>query len=559
MVKKGLLVLFVLTVVCCAPRESRTLEYAISPVLKDSVRQLRVELEFPAQSGGTTKLSYPDNAWGQKELHNCITDIRLLGMEGKISMQKDSGWIVVQHPKEVDRIKIQYLLQQDYDYPFSTKTSYRPVIDERYFHLFSHTLFAVPHKDKEPWDVVLRWEGFPEGYSIHNSFGSGERTQYLNGIFLEAFGQAIFVGGDFRVHKILVAENEVYLATRGTWIPFTDGEVVELLKNTITGQRDFWKDHSQPYFTVTMHPFPQERGSSFQGTGLTNSFATSMSNNGHSDIGQLVYLFNHELMHNWIGRIIENVNEEEQYWFSEGFTEYYTYKNIARNQINGHGPSYFIDGINETIRNLHGSPVREAPNAEINYDNFWGNRDYGKLPYYRGCLFAFLLDYGIQLKSNGEQSLDDLMRQILEDSKNNGQKLSHDYFLEVASPYLDDVREDFEHCIVQGKPLPLEKMFRALGLQYGVGAELYELGFELSDDRKEVLSVVPGSSAQLSGLRKGDMLFSRSIYYGDATQPVQLGILRDGESKEISFYPIKKAKVPQIRQSVENQKKLRLK
>ena len=92
-----------------------------------------------------------------------------------------------------------------------------------------------------------------------------------------------------------------FLATRGDWVPFSVDEIKGLLKETMENQRNFWEDHSQEYFTVTMQPIFQSNGSSYQGTGLTNSFATSFSNNEFMEIGQMVHLFNHELMHNWIG------------------------------------------------------------------------------------------------------------------------------------------------------------------------------------------------------------------------------------------------------------------
>ena len=204
--------------------------------------------------------------------------------------------------------------------------------------------------------------------------------------------------------------------------PFKEEDVFQVLEQTLTCQRNFWNDHSQNYFTVTMQPFPQENGSSFQGTGLTNSFATSVSNNDQTELGQMVYLFNHELMHNWIGHTIHNDNEEEQYWFSEGFTEYYTFKNIAKNKINGLDGTFFIDEFNRTIRDLYASSVTEAPNSEINYDNFWTNYEYSKLPYWRGAIFAFYLDQKIQQMSEGKQSLDDVMYQVYTDASHHPNK-----------------------------------------------------------------------------------------------------------------------------------------
>src|SRR5690606_31285116 len=96
---------------------------------------------------------------------------------------------------------------------------------------------------------------------------------------------------------------------------------------------------------------------------------------------------------------------------SEGFTDYYTYKNRLRS-----GNLTFDDWLkqfNEDIFRAHWeNPMRNEPNYRIK-DDFWKSRNIEKIPYRRGALFAFWLDNQIQLKSNGTRSLDDLMRDLL--------------------------------------------------------------------------------------------------------------------------------------------------
>ena len=127
--------------------------------------------------------------------------------------------------------------------------------------------------------------------------------------------------------------------------------------------------------------------------------------------------------------------------------DYYTNKNIAKYSVYELDKGYYLDKINEIIRLLYTSPVKEAPNSEINYDNFWKSRDYEKLPYRRGALLAFYLDYKIKKDSNGLQSLDDLMLAIKEDAINSNQKISHDYFITKANTFLKtDIKPFFNNC-----------------------------------------------------------------------------------------------------------------
>jgi predicted metalloprotease with PDZ domain len=541
---------------CQQPPES-DISYAIAPAVVDSVPQLKIIMTLKANPNGTTILSFPNEAWGQEGLYNSLGSIKLLNVEGAVEKDADSSRIVLMYPKDTEELELEYFLKQDYEDDISTDKIYRPVINEQYFHVFSHNMFMVPENADEHLDILLDWTSFPEGYTIHNSFGSQEKEQFLKDQDMELFGSAIFVGGDFRVFSGDIQGNQISLATRGEWIPFKDEDVFKVLEETLTHQRNFWNDHSQQYFTVTMQPFPQENGSSFQGTGLTNSFATSVSNNDQTDIGQMVYLFNHELMHNWIGHTIKNENEEEQYWFSEGFTEYYTFKNIAKNKINGLDGTFYIDELNRTIRDLYASSVGEDPNSEINYENFWTNYEYSKLPYWRGTIFAFYLDQKIQQASEGKQGLDDAMHQIYADATTNSQKLTHAYFVKVMNSYWgQDFDVVFKKHIQEGQKVDLPALFEELGVEYSPESDVYQLGFEFTEDRKGIASVIEGSKAWEAGVREGDEVFSRSIWQGNIEHKVELGLRRNGEETTVSFYPVTKAAVPQLKPTPENIEKL---
>lgn len=549
MVRTYILILgIVLSVVSCSSKDPNLIQYQIASVHKDSIHQLKVAMSFMPSQDGLTILEYPNNAWGQENLHNAVKQMELVDVKGTIETNKDSGWIELKHPKDLKELQFRYVLQQDYQGPITSRKVYRPIIQPDYFHIFSHNLFMVPRTAGDTLDVDLNWIDFKDDEVVHNSFGSKKKHQQVRDIPKSKFLESIFVGGSFTIDVISINDNKVYLATRGNWIPFSVDEVKGLLTETLKCQRDFWKDHSQEYFTVTMQPIPQESGSSFQGTGLTNSFATSISNNNFTDIEQLVYLFNHELMHNWIGLAIKNENEEEQYWFSEGFTEYYTYKNVAKNKINDLDGTFFIDGINQTIKNLYSLSIKEVSNSEMNYENFWSNYEYRKLPYYRGALFAFYLDYSILKTSDGDYSLDDVMRDLLKAAEINHQRLNHSFFVSTLKKYFPNNADiTFKEFVEKGKLLPLAGFFSDINVEFQPTTKLFELGFQLSEDGTQVNEVIAGSEAWKTGLRDGDKLFSRSIYYGNVSKKVELGVLKDGNKVNIDFYPVKMANVPQMK------------
>ncbi len=551
-----ILILLVALTACTSNNE---ISYQISPSKKNGKPALTISMEFKANPSGETVLIIQDKAWGQENLHNTLSDFTSDQVE-KIIQEKDSQRIVLKHQKDLDKIKFSYTLQQDTEGNLTTRDTYRPVIQKEFFHVFSHNLFMLPRdyvpSSHEPFDVNIDWIGFPEDYNFISSFDTNILQQKIKDTDESHFHSAVFTGGDYRPYLLDIDGNKAVFGVRGNWKVFKDSMIVGVLEKTLKAQRDFWQDHSQKYFAVTMTPTYSENGYGFQGSGLTNSFATTATNNKYLDPKGLVYLFNHELQHNWTGHTIKNENEEQQYWFSEGFTEYYTLKNIAKNNIYNLDKGYFITELNKIIQSLYQSPVKEAPNSEINYKNFWSNHDYSKLPYYRGALFAFYLDNKIKEDSKGEKSLDDLMLQIKNDAVSSGQQLSHEYFLQKVNKFLiKNVRPFFDKHIINGDLYELAHIFESFGYDYNPTSPVYDLGFTFSKDRKSILDIEENSNAYKAGLRKGDQIVKRR-YALDPTYEAEFWAQRGNKEIEFRFFPQKQVKIPTLKNNDPNKKAL---
>jgi len=559
MKKIFVLIIISLVLISSTKKEDYDVRYQVTLTTDNSIPSLKVKTVFKADPDGHTYLFFQDKAWGENSLYNCLSKLKLVNAHGKITKNADSNRIEIKHSKKLKYLEFEYILTQDTKLPLDADKTYRPVIQKEYFSVFSHNLFMLPeHLDKKNDNLIhikIDWEDFPKNYTIHNSFGSNQKTQKLD-INRDEFHSGIFIGGDYKIYPIEIQKNKVYLATRGDWVSLNDIRIVELLKKTISVQRNFWKDHSQKYFTVTMQPFPMENGSSFLGTGLTNSFATAISNNSYTHIQQLAHIFNHELLHNWIGHTIKKANEEEQYWFSEGFTDYYTIKNIASNNILELDEAFFIEEFNTIVKNLFGSPVREAPNSEINYENFWSDRDYEKLPYRRGALFAFYLDYRIRRKTNNELSLDHLMREFLKDAVEKKQKINHPYFIKKVNHFLqEDISSFFEKHIENGVLMDLEAIYKEFDFEFTSIAAVFYRGYTLDSSNGLISDVDRNSNAFKAGMRDGDKAISVSVY-SDPKKEAEFTLLRGKEKLSIKFFPAKEITAPQLINNEKNRKKL---
>jgi len=546
----------------CANEKKDLISYTISPKTSETATALKIRMQCAAEDDGQTVLLFQNTAWGQDSLHKVVVSMELLNAKGTAVKQGDSA-IVITHPKNLKTLDFEYIFQQDSDTPLTTHKAYRPVIQPEFFHLFSHKMFMLPREvleqSEDNFDVSLTWTDFPESYVFQNSFGSELSVQMIKNTSEEDFHTAVFVGGDFRIQTLQIQDNQVALAIRGEWETFEDEELLSILENTVQTQRDFYNDHSQEYFSVTMIPTFLENGSSFQGSGLTNSFALSASNNDNLEIEGLVYLLNHELQHNWIGHVIRNDNEEEQYWFSEGFTDYYTIKNIAKKNIHGLDGAYYISEFNSFVRALYTSPVKNFPNADINYETFWSNPDLGKLPYRRGAVYAFYLDEKIKSDSEGTLSLDDVMLQLLDDAENDGKKITHEHFIKTVNEFtLEDISTEFEAFIENGELIDLAALYTSMGLDYEATQEVFDLGFTFSEDRKTILSVDETSAAYKAGIRQGDYVASRSYYFDSIKYPAEFTVVRNNKEINVTYMPIATRLIPKIKASKENIELLKL-
>jgi predicted metalloprotease with PDZ domain len=438
----------------CAQQPKVRIE--IAPLQGQPEQGLDIAVHFEGAATGQSKVHYANDSWGESKLWEGLTDLQCTTAGTSVTLLRDSGQILIQHKPQA-ALTLRFNIKQVQSNPVAE--SYQTIFQPTWFHVFGHHLLALPdHVYASPSDVVpveLVWNNWPGTWVLHNSFGHNERKQLVT-MTQGELTSSVFMGGtDFRFYDFELEKNKVWLVMRGEWPAFKDAELVDQLKKVIQTQRDFWRDHSQPYYSVSLIPLYGQWDSLYQscgitGTGLTNAFAAAGTNNPCMDMYLLRYIFNHELMHNWIGNVIQVKHEELQYWFSEGFTDYYTRKNMLLNGT--YSPQEFFDEMNKEVFKKHyTNPQRSAPNYMIR-DSFWANYDLEKLPYRRGAIFAFWLDQQIKIISNFQLSLDDLMRDIQADSKGKTLSFTDESFLALAQKYLHyDLSYFFQRHIIVGE------------------------------------------------------------------------------------------------------------
>ncbi len=433
----------------------------------------------------STYFHFSNQVWGQDSLLNCFKTLANENQKYAFKLIPDSNRIVVYHPTSKE-IGFYYRIKQDYVGEPLEKIN-RPRIRPDHFHILGESMFTVPEEvfnskvENHELGVTIDWIDFPEKYVIHNTFDSQKKHQNLPKIKL--WGElyhSVFVGGDYRIHQFNCENKPVYFAIRGNWfVDYQDKKLLDALEKTIQSQRTFWNDNSANYFTVIMTPTISTADSSFSGqsttgSGVWNAFDILSTNNPFNNWNVINYIFNHELMHSWIGGKIGMKHEELNYWFSEGFTDYYTYKNRLRSKDLDF--KTWLEDFNVEVLQAHWkNPERNKANFIIK-DDFWKSRDVEKIPYRRGAIFAFWLDNQILIKSNYTKSLDDLMKELLQICENEHKKFNDELFLDLVQKYLQkDISYFFQKHILDGQDILFEKSDLIEGFTFDIEKNLPKL------------------------------------------------------------------------------------
>ena len=510
----------------------------------------RVSVTFDGDSSGRTEIRLPNEWGGQTELYKAISGLSISAATAKLEHGNEPHKKAITHSPG-EKLTLTYFISQDFQGPLKNAVRYRPVTEPKYIHWIGSTVWVLPAwEDADDVKAEFEWKDLPSSWNYAHSFGAAARKQRVDAEF-DDLRSSLFVAGDFRFIKVHAAGKPVTVGIRGDW-QFSDAEMAEAIRKVIELQRGFWKDNSQERFLVTLVPIDEGPNSfSFGGTGLTDSFALFATSNATVD--RLRALLAHEYTHNWIPTRVGRMPEREQelYWFSEGFTEFYTYELLHRGKIIS--TKEYVDTYNSLIRDYYSLPVRTEPNERIVKD-FWAEPNVGRLPYLRGLMFATNLNAAIKRSTGGERSLDNVMFEIAEASSKSKQPLSFDSLAAVFAKHTGaDVRGLMERQLILGELIePEADALGSIAVREIAELPVFELGFDFDRFAKDriVSGVNPSSAAYAAGVRDGQQRSGGvSVYFGDTSREIELKVKDDAGEKTIKFLPVanERLKVPQYR------------
>ena len=527
--------------------KAKDIRIAVEPA---GANRYKISITFIGDTTGRSEILLPNEWGGQKELYKAISGLSVSPADVRIADGSEPYRKTINH-KPGEKLTITYFLSQDFQGPLRNAARYRPVTEPAYIHWIGGTVWILPAWE-ETDDVTgeFEWKALPLSWNYAHSFGAAVRKQRINAEF-DDLRSSLFVAGDFRFVTVHAAGKPVSIGIRGEW-QFSDAEMAEAVRKVIELQRDFWKDSSQERFLVTLVPIDEGPNSfSFGGTGLTDSFALFATPNATVD--RLRALLAHEYTHNWIPTRLGQMPEREQelYWFSEGFTEFYTYELMHRGKIIS--TKEHVDIYNSLIREYYSLPVRTEPNERIVKD-FWADPNVGRLPYLRGLMFATNLNAAIERASGGKRSLDDVMFELAAASRETKRPLSFDMLAGIFAKYKGtNLRDLMERQLIQGELIePVPDALGTVAIRETAQLPVFELGFDFDRFAKDriVSGVDLNSAAYAAGLRNGQQRSDGvSIYFGDVSREIELKVKDGIDEKTVKFLPVAKQRleVPQFK------------
>lgn len=467
-----------------------SIEYNLNLInIKDSV--LKVEIILRGKFKDRLVLDLPSK-WAGTSYVDQIKNIEVNPKSSiELKQANNNSQAIISIPKNSNNsVKITYEIHQKAGNPSNV---HEAIVRDDLVHAPGYGIFATPFdlNESDKINVTIKWVNLDSKWKTVSSYGAKSNIN-LN-IAPPELLHAIYVAGKIRKYNVGTDSQPIILSLYGGF-DIEDQIITSDLREIINSQRAFFNDFDFPYYAISLIEGDNPR--SMGGTRLSGSFTAFLPRGMHKN--DYYILFAHEHLHNWIGgKIRKNKDEELNYWWTEGFTDFYSRLIALRSK--GIDRKTFIDEINQFLRAYYLSPVNQESNLRIQKD-FWNDYAIEKLPYYRGLVFALYLNNLLQ-KEIPDTSLDNIMHDLFKVA--NEQQFSSSLFKDIVHKYINNgIENEMMNFIEKGNIISLEGINLPIE-KLSVGR--YYLGFnrDILIKDQSIQEIDIKSNAYKAGLRSG--------------------------------------------------------
>ena len=526
----------------------------VTPRHDSTPRVLEVRLEFPAEGRNETFLRMESGWAGIADFGAALHGWR--GATAAISIAPADGvqrWRIG-HPGQ-DRVAVHYrvrasLGQPDENRPQPQEQLYRPQIGGDWFQFFGHAVLPA----LEPWGddrparvcITLHQPGRPEApaFGTHHDSRGESVSAAFDGTPLQLRDAFYAGGGAWRLNRRAVTGATLRTAVRGRFA-MSDAEFANAAATLIDAHRRFWDGQAPdaaavpPWLVLTPNFAPGNAG----GT-LVRQAAVMHAGPAFSPAeASFEFLVGHEHLHQWLpgrfGAVLPDpLREVRGYWFSEGFTNYYTHRLLLAAGL--WSLDRYAEEVTDTLRSYWRSPARNAAVDDI-APRFFSDHDAGRQLYSRGEMLAMRWDRA--LRERGHPGLDAVLRGLLLPAgvPVPATPLATDRVLDAMEALLGPLpRRDVAAHVDRGRTLQPDEGLAGpcLAVRWDE-VPLWTLGFDPASFKSRVASGVdPDGPAHAAGLREGMALRGWSVHGGDVTREVELSVGDDAAPRRLRYRPI---------------------
>jgi len=417
--------------------------YQATPVVEGGALEgVDVTLSFRGDADGRTDVRLPEAWAGARRLERTISEVRVEGAR----LRRNGARLRLRHRGD-EPIRLTYRVRQDYAGPprAGFDRPYRPSTLADGFTLIGWTVFARV-EGREDQLTRFDWGPAPVRWALASDLDhlAGAPLRY------DELADSVLMGGrDMRVITREAAGGQLRIAVHGGW-RFPVETLADRYARIVQASSAFWEDEGRPYF-LALTPLAGTPGAEAQaGLGLGDAVAVWLSADMTLDGADHVLV--HEQQHAWlpdrVGGLAEGPAEVLDFWFSEGFTDFYALRTALRAGLTT--PEAYLAALDRALELQAHTPARMG-NAEVARAFFSDPRAAG-VPYHRGLLLAVALDGRMTALSQGARDLDDVVQAMRRGQGRAPLRLIEAYGALGGG----DLRPTLFHHVDRGEPIRLD-------------------------------------------------------------------------------------------------------
>jgi predicted metalloprotease with PDZ domain len=515
--------------------------YQLTPVVVNgALTALSVKLDFKGDPDGETGLDLPDH-WAEAEnLSRLMSRIEVKG--GTLEPGDGPVRRLRHRPGAELEVSYQIAVIGDAD-PGRDHLKGEPVVRPTWFMAHGEGVFATP-SGRQAAPARFAWGARPAGWTLASDLDHlARRPGRVSDIV-----DSVVVGGEhLSVVERHLGRAPLRVAVLGQW-PSAPEALADMAARIMTAETAFWRDAPSP-FLITLTPLSGGQGGSYSTTGTGKGDAFAIESTTNRDPARDPHFLAHEYMHTWIANQVGGLSELDEardYWFSEGFTDFYASRILLRAGI--WSLEDYAGRYNEVLARYAGSPARNFTADQV-MAAFWTNQNAQQSPYDRGRLLAVIWDKAVRSASGGRLSLDDVMRRQLAAVRTGGAKGTgaslFPSMVSATAPGLA-VEADLARHVTRGDTVRLPSdVFGACLKVSDVTIPVFDRGFDGETSAKTgvISGVDPAGPAYAAGLRDGMKRLGRvGGQEGDSRVAIAYRVAAaDGGEQVIQYLPAGRA------------------